>query len=350
MSGLYIHIPFCEHKCIYCDFYSLAPAVTSEPDQSQDTLIDRFLASLGREIDLQGKKFRSAETYQTVFFGGGTPSLLTPAAIGKILQKLSAKFSIQPNAEITLETNPGTVNVQKLKNFRNTGINRLSVGVQSFLNDDLRFLTRIHSSETARSCIRDAFEAGFEDVSIDLIFSLPRQTIERWQYNLEQAVALHPTHLSCYSLIVEPNTPLFSMVQNKQLIPLDPETDAGLYQTTIEFLSAHGYRQYEVSNFAKPGFESRHNMNYWNHTPYLGFGPSAHSYGDQKRWWNISNLGSYNELLEHGQLPLAGSEELTQRQLHEETIFLGLRSGGIDLGKYRKQFGHDLLETYKDLT
>jgi oxygen-independent coproporphyrinogen-3 oxidase len=313
-------------------------------------LIDRFLANLGHEIDLQGEKYKSAETFQTVFFGGGTPSLLSPDTIEKILQKLSSTFSIRSNTEITLEANPGTVDVQKLKNFRNAGINRLSVGIQSFHDDDLRFLTRIHSSETARSCIRDAFDAGFEDVSIDLIFSLPGQTLERWRFNLEQAVALRPAHLSCYSLIVEPNTPLFSMVQSKQITPLDTETDAGLYQMTIEYLSEHGYRQYEVSNFAKPGFESRHNKNYWNHTPYLGFGPSAHSYRDQKRWWNISNLGSYNEMLERGELPLAGSEELTGRQMQEETIFLGLRSGGIDLEKFRKQFGFDLIETYKDLT
>jgi oxygen-independent coproporphyrinogen-3 oxidase len=347
MSGLYIHIPFCEHKCIYCDFYSLAPAVPSDQDQSQTTMIARFLACLDHEIDLQGEKFKSDDAYQTVFFGGGTPSLLAPAAVGKILKKLSAKFSIHPDAEITLETNPGTVDVQKLKKFRDAGINRLSVGIQSFHDGDLRFLTRIHSSETARSCIRDAFEAGFEDVSIDLIFSLPRQTPERWRFNLEQAVALRPTHLSCYSLIVEPGTPLFSMVRNKLITPREPEADAGLYLSTIEFLSEHGYRQYEVSNFAKPGFESRHNKNYWNHTPYLGFGPSAHSYKDRKRWWNISDLGLYSEMLERGQLPLAGSEDLTGRQLQEETIFLGLRSGGIDLEKYREQFGYDLLETYK---
>jgi oxygen-independent coproporphyrinogen-3 oxidase len=342
MSGLYVHIPFCEHKCIYCDFYSVAPASPAP--------VERFLVNLGREIDLQGERWKSAETYRTVFFGGGTPSLLTPPAIEKILQNLSVSFSIDPKAEITLETNPGTVDAQKLRDFQSAGINRLSVGIQSFDDDDLRFLTRIHSAETARSCIRDAFDAGFEDVSIDLIFSLPGQSPERWLSNLEQAVALRPTHLSCYSLIVESNTPLFSMVENKQTVLPEPETDAELYQTTIDFLSSRGYRQYEISNFAKPGFESLHNKNYWNHTPYLGFGPSAHSYRDRTRRWNVSDLESYHRMLERGELPQAGSEELSDRQLHEEVIFLGLRSGGIDLEKYRNQFGRDLLETYKSLT
>ena len=253
MASIYLHIPFCEHKCLYCDFYSIAPA---ESQEDFSALTDSFLQALSTEIDLRAQESRENVAYETIFFGGGTPSLLSPKQIETILNQLAARFTISPNAEITLETNPGTVDREKLKAFRSAGINRLSIGIQSFHDDDLKFLTRIHSSDEAKQCVRDAQAEGFNNINLDLIFSLPHQTPERWLSNLEQAVQLSPQHLSCYSLIVEPNTPLYRMVETKQVTLLDTEHDAALYEQTMDFFAAHDYEHYEVSNFALPGFHA----------------------------------------------------------------------------------------------
>jgi oxygen-independent coproporphyrinogen-3 oxidase len=346
MASIYIHIPFCEHKCIYCDFYSIAPTESGEAYTSK---VDGFLTALETEIQLRAQDARFHESIETIFFGGGTPSLLRPSEIEKILNLLASQFSIQPNAEITVETNPGTVDKQKLKEFHSTGINRISMGIQSFFDDDLRFLTRIHTAAEAKQCVLDAFAAGFTNVSFDLIFSLPGQSLTRWKSNLEQAIQLQPTHISCYSLIIEPETPLFNMVQSKQVTPLDADGDADLYEVTIEFLTSHGYEQYEVSNFARPNFKCRHNINYWNHSNYLSFGPSAHSYWTNDRWWNISNIASYIEQLNMVTLPLAGGEHLSEAKLMEEAIFLGLRSEGIDFEQFHRRFGRDLSQENSSL-
>lgn len=347
MPSLYIHIPFCEHKCIYCDFYSIAPNGASS---RLELPIGRFLDGLRREIELRAQEEKFRVPYETVFFGGGTPSLLSSEELGSILGRIAASFVLEPGAEITIETNPGTVNLEKFNAFRSLGINRVSIGVQSFHDDDLRFLTRIHSSDQAKQCVRDARSAGIENVSIDLIFSLPLQTKDRWRSNLDQAMELNPSHISCYSLIVEPNTPLSEMIEARQISPLNIEEDAALYEMTISYLADNGYEQYEVSNFARPGFKSRHNMNYWNHANYLGFGPSAHSFwstgskeGRPERWWNAASVTSYCEKLEKGCLPLSGKEHLALEQLLEEEIFLGLRSEGIDIAGLRSRYGKDLM-------
>jgi oxygen-independent coproporphyrinogen III oxidase len=351
VAGLYLHIPFCEHKCIYCDFYSIAPG---EGLVRSELPTGRFLEALNREIDLRAQAGTSGISYETVFFGGGTPSLLSAQELGATLEYLAGHFTIEPHAEITVETNPGTVDRQKLQEFRSIGINRLSIGVQSFHDDDLQFLTRIHSSQEAKRCVNDAYASGFENVSIDLIFSLPLQTTERWIANLDQAMELQPTHISCYSLIVEANTPLFRMVESKQVSLLNTETDAELYEMTIAYLAQRGFAQYEVSNFAKPGFKSRHNKSYWEHRDYLGFGPSAHSFSMRsqhadgpERSWNIANLSDYCSKLELGQLPIAGMEHLTVTQLADEEIFLGLRSEGIDLDGFRTRFSRDLITEHE---
>jgi oxygen-independent coproporphyrinogen III oxidase len=347
MASLYLHIPFCEHKCIYCDFYSIAP---TESGGSYSTLIGGFLPALEKEIRLRADDKRFNESIETIFFGGGTPSLLLPSEIEKILNLLASHFSIQTDAEITLETNPGTVDKHKLRAFSSAGINRISMGIQSFFDDDLRFLTRIHTASEAKQCVRDAYAAGFKNVSFDLIFSLPHQSLQRWKSNLEQAIELQPTHISCYSLIIEPGTPLFSMIQSKQVTPLDADADAELYEFTIDFLTSHGFEQYEVSNYAlsikenKQNYKCRHNINYWNHSNYLSFGPSAHSFWTNERWWNISNIAAYIEQLNKGVFPLAGGEHLSEMKLMEEAIFLGLRSDGIDIEKFRQRFAHDLLK------
>lgn len=349
MASLYIHIPFCEHKCIYCDFYSVAP---NESASRSELPTRRFVEMLLKEIDLRAGENRFQVPYETVFLGGGTPSLLSPDELKVILARVSASFQIESGAEITVETNPGTVDRKKLDAFRGLGINRLSIGIQSFHEDDLKFLTRIHSAEQAKICVRDAHQAGFENVSVDLMFSLPSQTKERWLSNLGQAVALEPSHISCYSLIVEPNTPLAKMVESKQISLLSTEDDASLYETTIGFLAEHGFEQYEVSNFSKPGLKSRHNSNYWNHTNYLGFGPSAHSFwnsGDNEspvRWWNVASIVGYFDKLDQGVLPVSGREHLTVDQLVEEEIFLGLRSEGIDIAGFRTRYGKNLLDEH----
>lgn len=339
-SSLYLHIPFCEHKCIYCDFYSVAPNGGSSSDFQ--SMMRGFIPALEREIELRGADPQFRSSYDTIFFGGGTPSLLEPSIIGRLLALLAGTFSVIDGAEITLETNPGTVDRAKLEGFRKAGVHRLSIGIQSFHEDDLKFLTRIHSAEQAMDCVRNAYASGFDDVSLDLIFALPGQTMERWRSNLETAMKLSPTHISCYSLIVEENTPLHRMVATKQVTPLAPERDAELYEFTIRFLESHGYEQYEVSNFCKPGFRSKHNSRYWDHGNYLGFGPSAHSFWNGTRWWNHSSIAKYSQLVGQGTTPVGGNEILTIHQQKDEEVFLGLRSSGIDLNGFKERYGSDL--------
>jgi len=322
--------------------------VPIKSETERQSLEGRFLSALQAEIEVRAEDQRFHEPYETIFFGGGTPSLLRPSEIEKILNLLASRFTVETDAEITLEINPGTVDKEKLRAFRSTGVNRISMGIQSFHNEDLRFLTRIHTASEAKQCVRDCTTAGFENVNFDLIFSLPQQTLAKWKSNLKQAVELQPEHISCYSLIIEPETPLFRMVQSNQVTPIDSERDSDFYEFTIDFLISHGYEQYEVSNFAKPAaagkpnFKCRHNLNYWNHSHYLGFGPSAHSFWQNERWWNISDLTSYVKQLDDRTLPLAGGEHLTENQFMEEAIFLGLRSEGIDLEQLRRRFSCDL--------
>ena len=346
MASLYLHIPFCEHKCIYCDFYSIAPR---ETEGNFESLVRQYMAALEREIALRANDETFHVPYETIFFGGGTPSLLSPADIGAVLDRLSASFSISDNAEITLEANPGTVGINTLCDFKATGVNRISFGIQSFHEHELQFLTRIHTAEQAKENVRNAFKAGFENVSFDLIFALPGQTPELWKSNLVQALELSPTHISCYSLIVEPNTPLQRMVQTKQVTPLNAEEDAGMYEVTMDMLSNAGFEQYEISNFARPGFKCRHNMTYWNHKNYLSFGPSAHSFWNGKRWWNLANVVGYSDSLHRANLPVAGEEILSPQQWLDETIYLGLRSEGVHLPSFERQFNRDLLREFKSV-
>jgi oxygen-independent coproporphyrinogen III oxidase len=336
MSGIYIHIPFCERKCIYCDFYSVENL----------NLIDRFTESLLKEIEIFSIEadFFNDSIFDTIYFGGGTPSLLEPAQIEKILNKLSQSFKISSNPEITLETNPGTVDKRKLLEFKNLGVNRISFGVQSFFDDDLKFLGRIHTGEDAFRCINDSFEVGFENVSIDLIFGLPGQTVEKWLENLKFAVSLNVPHISAYNLIVERGTPLHELFSlGKVEIPED-EIQAQLYERTIDFLENAGYVHYEVSNYAFEGFECRHNLKYWQYENYIGFGPSAHSFWINKRWWNFANLNKYINALDLGKIPVANFEILDEEKMIEEFIYLGLRSKGINVARFKGKFGFEFVD------
>lgn len=338
MSSVYIHIPFCEKKCLYCDFYSI----------ENHSAFDRFLNSLRREVGLYAK-FGNRSAFETVFFGGGTPSLLTPHQLESINDRLRSTFNITIDAEVTLETNPGTVSGAKLRAYRALGINRLSIGIQSFHENELLFLGRIHTREEAIKCVELARQAGFENINVDLIFSLPGQDLKQWEKNLQQAVALDPAHISAYSLIVEDHTPLARMVNAGQVSPSSVEVEAEMYEFTMSFLEERGFEHYEVSNYARPGYRSRHNTNYWNHSNYLGFGPSAHSFwrnpsdSSGHRWWNIANISHYCDRLADDRLPIVSEEEIGSRDLVTERIFLGLRSDGVSLSALRSDFGVDLL-------
>lgn len=264
---------------------------------------------------------------------------MEPEYLGSIISHLKSKFQISEDAEITMETNPGTVSFDKLKRFREQGINRISIGIQSFDKKDLKFLTRIHTGEAAVQTVHDAYEAGFRDISIDLIFNLPGQTKRKWKKNLEIATSLPITHISAYSLILEKGTILNKMVLKGEVEMQDVEIDSQLYEITMDFLAEKGFEHYEVSNYCKPGYECKHNKIYWDCLNYLSFGTSAHSYMDGKRWWNFSALTIYNTAVMNKNYAIAGSEELTQHDLYEEYIMLGLRSKGLKFKRGEKNPG-----------
>ena len=330
-SSIYIHIPFCDHKCIYCDFYSII---------TRDN-IQLYLDALKKEIEYYADKFSTGRIFTTIFFGGGTPSLIEPNQIEEIILCLKNNFSISDDAEITMETNPGTVNGDKLKEFMNAGINRISIGIQTFDDDELKFLTRIHNKQTAIETVWLAKKAGFININVDLIFNLPKQTKEKWLLNLHTALDLPITHLSAYSLILERGTILNKLVLDKKVVLQDEDYDAELYELTIEFMTRNDFIQYEVSNFAKKGFECRHNLAYWQYKDYLGFGTSAHSFVNGKRWWNYSPLKFYVDAVMKKGNAVIGDELLTEQQKKEEFIMLALRSNGLNVVEFNQKFGLD---------
>ncbi len=319
--GLYIHIPFCEKKCFYCDFYSIE-------NQSRR---NEFVSSLIREIELSSTNRMEYFNADTIFFGGGTPSLLSPAEIHSILEALKHHFTISSDAEVTIECNPGTVSVESLSGYRQCGVNRLSFGVQSFFDDELRFLSRIHNSQQATEAMVLAHKCGFENTNLDLMYGLPGQPPERVLTNLARAVELKPDHISAYNLIVEPGTPLFASVAAGEVKPLEELAEAKMFELTMSFLEKNGYEHYEISNYSRPGFQCRHNLKYWNCEEYLSFGPSAHSYFNGTRWWNVASLSNYLSELSADRLPISAKEELTKTQLADEFVMLQLRQGKIDL-------------------
>ena len=337
LPSLYVHIPFCERKCLYCDFYSVTGT-----ERVQD-----FLAALTREIAFRADGC-DHHVCETIFFGGGTPSLLTPAQVERILSDLHAAFRVASDAEVTLEANPGTVTGERLRSYRSLGINRLSIGIQSFHDHELNALGRIHDRAEAFRCIDLARAAGFDNVSLDLIYSIPGQTLGEWVDNLRTATDLLPQHIAAYSLIVEEGTPLARMVEAGEIRVNPVEPEAEMYERAMELLGARGYEHYEVSNYALPGFRCRHSCNYWAHENYLGFGPSAHSFWRKgagkngRRWRNAADLSTYVDRLKSGILPVESEELVGLKEMQSECIFLGLRSSGVDLARLRSDFGFDL--------
>ena len=344
MSSLYLHIPFCERKCLYCDFYSIESRAPMEG----------FLDALEREIRAY-KAYGALEPVSTLFLGGGTPSLLSPPQLERIMGSLREHFTIAADAEVTLETNPGTVSGRTIAAFRSLGVNRLSIGIQSFRAEELRFLDRIHDAHQAEACVRMARAEGFANVSVDLIYALPGQTALQWEETLSRALSLEPDHVSAYSLIVEQGTPLARLVAEGTVVPAAAEQEAILYEGTMAVMKKNGFEHYEVSSYARPGFTCRHNIAYWTHENYLGFGPSAHSFWMEKnsqsavRWANVANIASYGGFLGEGKLPVTMREDIGRAQMMNERLFLGLRSGGIDLQRWKNDFGAEFPAAQRNL-
>jgi oxygen-independent coproporphyrinogen-3 oxidase len=339
-AGLYIHIPFCVKKCFYCDFYSITDL----------TQASSFLAALEREMELAGP---TTLTFDTLYIGGGTPSVLEGTAIEKIVATAFKHFRIQSDAEVTIEVNPGTVSLEDLRRYRQSGINRLNIGVQSFQEENLKFLGRIHSRAQALSSLNWARQAGFENMGLDLIYGLPEQEKTHWLYDLDQALQINPEHLSCYLLTRESDTPLDRDVVADRIRMPTEDNLRRLFETTTDYLTSHGYRHYEVSNFARQAkhdpspWESRHNRKYWSLAPYIGLGPSAHSYLEPERRWNHRRIDKYLQDIRQGKLPLAEKETLTRGQMIMEAIYLGFRTvPGIDIGEFKRRFGIDFLRAF----
>lgn len=341
-AGLYIHIPFCVRKCPYCDFYSVTDL----------TLKQRFLKTLITEMQLVSAEGLS---FDTLYIGGGTPSVYEHHDTSQIISAAFKYFDIRPDSEITIEVNPGAVSLQQLNGYREAGINRINIGVQSFSQKNLDFLGRIHTTKDACSTIRGAQRAGFKNIGLDLIYGLPDQSEPDWLKDLKRAVECTPTHLSCYMLTYEKGTPLQSDLKDGRVRPLSEDKVGTLFETTIDYLKDQKYFQYEISNFARIGNNgepqvSRHNLKYWNRVPYIGLGPSAHSFVEPQRCWNVSNVGAYIAAIESGRPPLAEKEVLSAEQQLIESIYLGLRmTAGIDLVGFRAKYSIDFIKTFKEV-
>lgn len=336
-TGIYIHIPFCIKKCRYCDFYSVTDL----------TLRDSFLHALETEIQITSTHQLPCDT---LYLGGGTPSALETDQVGLIIESCFKYFNFLPDVEITMEVNPGTVDKEALKEYRLAGVNRLSIGIQSFQNQGLTFLGRIHSSDDAYKTVRAARDAGFENISLDLIYGIPDTTSAYWETDLKKAIQLHPQHLSCYFLSFESGTPLYNDFQ-AGLIHHIPEKDScELFKKTWTMLGEAGFIQYEVSNFARsPALYSRHNMKYWTFTPYIGLGPSAHSFHKNQRRWNKKSISEYIKTLGKGRLATEKKESLTTEQQMIEALYLGFRqTAGIDILWFDKKFGISFSNMFKD--
>lgn len=296
-----------------------------------------------KEISFYAEKYNDDRKIISIYFGGGTPSFMEPEYISEIIEHVKQNFVLAENPEITLETNPGTVDKQKLENFNRAGINRISIGIQSFNEDELKFLTRIHDAQTAIKTVCDATKAGFANINIDLIFNLPGQTKQKWLNNLDEALRLPITHLSAYSLILEHGTILNKMVLDGKVKMQSDDYDAELYEITIDHLTQKGFEQYEVSNFALQGYECMHNNAYWRYKDYLSFGTSAHSFVNGKRWWNFSSVKFYNDAVSKNGNGIAGEEILTKEEMLDEYVMLALRSSGLDMNELEKLFGRSWL-------
>jgi oxygen-independent coproporphyrinogen III oxidase len=331
MAGIYIHIPFCKQKCHYCNFFSVAATRWKEP----------YIEALLKEIELR-KDYLEGETVNTIYFGGGTPSILHISNFSFLISQLRSHFVIDPQAEITLEANPDDIDENKAREWKDNGINRLSIGVQSFFDDDLVYLNRVHNSGQVFQALNDARKAGFDNLTIDLIYGIPTLTDEKWIKNLEYFFSLNIPHLSAYSLTVEEKTPLAVLIKKGKYAPVDEQQSIGHFKILLEEIKKHGFIHYEISNFAREGYYSRHNSLYWLGGNYLGLGPSAHSYNGNSRQWNVSNISKYIQLNDF-HTTIEEKEILTREQKYNEYVMTSLRTvWGCDTVHIRNVFGRGL--------
>ena len=339
-AGIYIHIPFCRSRCSYCDFAT---------GMYTSVLAERYVANLVKEIMSFGG-IETTETVNTIFFGGGTPSLLSPTQVEMILNAVVERFAVSAGAEITMEMNPGTVTPKTLNAFRQLGINRASFGAQTFDDSELARLGRSHSADDTRRTFGYLRDAGFDNVSFDLIAGLPGQTLDGWSRNLDEAFSLSPEHLSFYLLEVHEGTPLAKHIRQGMQPKPDEDTAVAMYELMLDRASEAGYEHYEISNLCLPGFESRHNTKYWTGAPYYGFGCSAHSYdGSFRRWANERDQMRYVEMIEQDNSAIVSETRLTKEDRQAEAVFLGLRMmRGLSLKEYVRMFGADLCVQHED--
>ena len=330
-TALYIHIPFCATKCFYCDFNTYS----FHKEQA-----DVYLNALRLEMNVYASVSASL---QTIFIGGGTPSILSPKSLGEMFEGLQENFQIQVDAEVTIECNPGTIDAEKLAIMRDSNVNRLSFGVQAMDDDILRRIGRIHSVNDVLNSYQMAREHNFDNINLDLIFALPEQTCDQWQYSLDKVISLDPDHVSAYNLTLEEGTKFYDWWDAGRLVLTNNETEADMYQLSIDRLTQAGYLHYEISNFAKPDCDVKHNLIYWNNEPYIGLGVGASGYIDGCRYTNVRGIPEYIERVGQGKKPIAYQESLIGRQERAETIILGLRKrDGICVDRYQESFGQPI--------
>lgn len=336
MAGIYIHIPFCKQKCHYCNFFSVA----SEKNK------DQFIIALLKEIALQ-KDYLDGEEVETIYFGGGTPSILSVDEIRMVLDEISKFHQIGTGTEITLEANPDDLDKKKVFELRKTPVNRLSIGVQSFFKEDHKYLNRIHTGYQASLSISYAKEVGFDNISIDLIYGIPTLTKEKWLANLNKFFSFNLQHLSAYALTVEPKTALEILINKGKMKPVNENSIVGHFKQLITLMNKQGFFHYEISNFCREGFYSKHNKSYWVGKKYLGLGPSAHSFNGKSRQWNVSNISKYISEIEMKKIP-AEKENLTTIQKYNEYILTSMRTiWGIDSNYIKKHFGEEFLSYFE---
>lgn len=330
MAGLYIHIPFCKSRCTYCDFFST----------TDETRVDAFVDTL--RLEAESRRDEVDEPVKTVYLGGGTPSRLQAKHFDVLFETLYRYYPIDPAAEVTVEANPDDLTGGYLALLAQQPVNRLSLGIQSFNDKELRLLSRRHTAQEAIHAVKRVQEQGFHNISIDLIYGLPGQSEEVWQENLCQATELQMPHLSAYHLIYEEKTPMHALLQAGKVMPVDEETSNAMFAMLIDWMTSHGFIHYELSAFGKEGFFSRHNSAYWKGEKYLGLGPSAHSFDGDSRSWNVASITEYIRGVTSGE-PYQNRERLNQTELYNEFILTGLRTTwGVNLPELKHRFGEDL--------
>ncbi|MGG3469364.1 radical SAM family heme chaperone HemW [Neobacillus pocheonensis] len=338
IKAAYLHIPFCEHICHYCDFNKVF--LKGQP-------VDDYLLGLEREMEITLRQYKTNEL-ETIFVGGGTPTSLNEQQLFRFCESINNHLPKSSNVEFTFEANPGDLSKEKLQILRDAGVNRLSLGVQTFNEKLLEKIGRVHRAKDVYRSVENAKLAGFENISIDLIFSLPTQTINDFKESLIEAFSLDITHYSAYSLIIEPKTVFYNLLKKGKLPTPGEDIEAAMYEMLMEEMEKHGFHQYEISNFSKPGYESKHNLTYWNNEEYYGFGAGAHSYLNGTRRSNVGPLKKYIDHITKGELPVLEEHQVTMAEQMEEEMFLGLRkTAGISISHFIDKFDRDPLKIFK---